>query len=103
MFGYIGLFDTAHNYTLRFTITHAVVSTVMSSLPLLVAASNGGHFSSSAGSQTIPGLSYQILTAADHKSWAPAVLFWGSHMIATQPLPNNGGCLQSHNLATAVM
>jgi hypothetical protein len=31
----IGLFDTALDYTLQFTITHTLVSTVTSSLPLL--------------------------------------------------------------------
>jgi hypothetical protein len=33
--GFIGLFDTAHGYTLQFTATHVLVSTVTSSLPLL--------------------------------------------------------------------
>jgi hypothetical protein len=28
---------------------------------------------------------------------------WGVHVIATQPLPSNGRCLQSHYLATALV
>jgi hypothetical protein len=35
MTGFIGLFDTAGDYTLQFTVTHKLVSTVMSSMPLL--------------------------------------------------------------------
>jgi hypothetical protein len=32
---FIGLFDTAHDYKLEFTVTHTLVSTVTSSLLLL--------------------------------------------------------------------
>jgi hypothetical protein len=35
MIAFIGLFDTARDYTLKFTITHTIVFTVTSSLPLL--------------------------------------------------------------------
>jgi hypothetical protein len=35
MTGFIGLFDTAHDYTLQCTVTHKLVSTVTSTLPLL--------------------------------------------------------------------
>jgi hypothetical protein len=35
MTGFIGLFDTAHDYTLQYTITHTLVSTVTSSLLLM--------------------------------------------------------------------
>jgi hypothetical protein len=38
--GHIGLFVTAHDYTLHFTITHTLVSTITSSLSLL---GNGFH------------------------------------------------------------
>jgi hypothetical protein len=34
MIGFIGVFDTAGDYTLQFTVTHTLVSTVTSSLPL---------------------------------------------------------------------
>ncbi|PNF33963.1 hypothetical protein B7P43_G04650 [Cryptotermes secundus] len=44
---FIANFDTSHDYTLQFTITHTLVSTVTSSLLLLGSASNGGHFPSS--------------------------------------------------------
>jgi hypothetical protein len=35
MTGFIGRFDTAREYTLQLTITHTLVATVTSSLPLL--------------------------------------------------------------------
>jgi hypothetical protein len=35
MTGFIGLFDTARDYILQFTIRHTAVSTITSSLPLL--------------------------------------------------------------------
>jgi hypothetical protein len=35
MVGFIGLFDTARDYSLQFTITHRQLSKVTSSLPLI--------------------------------------------------------------------
>lgn len=40
---YIANFDTSHDYTLQFTITYTLVTTVTSSLLLIGSASNGGH------------------------------------------------------------
>jgi hypothetical protein len=40
----------------------------------LVAASNSRRSPSSVGSRTVPGLSYQLLTAAAHNDWIVAVL-----------------------------
>jgi hypothetical protein len=45
--GFIGLFDTACDYTLQFTITHTLVSTVTSSLLLLGSGSQRRTFHSS--------------------------------------------------------
>jgi hypothetical protein len=43
MTAFIGLFDRARNYTLQFTITDTLVSTVTSSLPLLVLLITSRH------------------------------------------------------------
>jgi hypothetical protein len=64
MIGFIGLLDPARDYTLWFTDTHTLtpVSRVTSLLPLL-----GSGFNADVPlplcSRTVPGLSYQLLTA----------------------------------------
>jgi hypothetical protein len=45
MTGFIGLFDTARDNTLQYTVAHTLVSTVTSSIA--VAAFNGGRSPSS--------------------------------------------------------
>jgi hypothetical protein len=60
MTGFIRLFDTARDYTLQFTITHAQLSTVTSSLAV------AWYRLSTAGvslPELSPGLGYQLLTA----------------------------------------
>jgi hypothetical protein len=62
MIGFIGLFDTALDYNLELTITHTLVSTVKSTLPLL----GSGFKRIPLRSRTISVLSYQLLTAIAH-------------------------------------
>jgi hypothetical protein len=64
--------DTGRNYTLHFTIT---CYCPQSRLPCrcLVAASTA-NVSLPVGSRTVPGLSYQLLTAAAYNDWIAAVL-----------------------------
>jgi hypothetical protein len=65
MAGFIGIFDTAGDYTTQFTVTHTSVHSHVftavalywlptAEVPLLL------------GSWTVPGLSYQLLTATAH-------------------------------------
>jgi hypothetical protein len=82
MIGFVRLFDTASNYTLQFTITHAHTHThthtsVHSHVFITrcsVAASNNGD-SLSSGSRTVAGVSYQLLTATACNDWTSAVLW----------------------------
>jgi hypothetical protein len=60
MTGFIGLSDVARDYTSQFTITHTSVHSHVFTSRCSVAA----HFP--LGSRTIPGLSYQLLTATTH-------------------------------------
>jgi hypothetical protein len=64
---FIAHFDTVHDYTLQFTITHTLLPTVTSSLPLLGSSFQRRIFHP-LGSQTVPGLSYQHLTATAHNN-----------------------------------
>jgi hypothetical protein len=57
MTAFIGLFNTVGDYTLQFTITHKLMSTLTSSVTLL-----GSGWPSS---RYVPGLSYELLTATD--------------------------------------
>jgi hypothetical protein len=59
MSGFVGLFDTARDYTLQFTITHTNVHCNVFTSRCSVAAFNDGRFASRA----IAGVSYQLLTA----------------------------------------
>jgi hypothetical protein len=58
---FISHFDTARDYTSQFTITHALVSTVPSTLPLLVSGFQTEDISFPLGSQTVQGLDYQLV------------------------------------------
>jgi hypothetical protein len=70
MIGFIGLFDTARDYTLQFTIihthTHTQVSAVRASLAVARQRFPTADVPLPIGSRTIPGLSYQLLTATAH-------------------------------------
>jgi hypothetical protein len=73
MIGCIRLFDTVHDYTLQFTDrqtdrhahTHIIVHIYVFTSHHLVAASTA-DVPLPLGSQTIPGHSYQLLTATVH-------------------------------------
>jgi hypothetical protein len=68
MTGFIGLFDTARDYTLQFSV-NTLVTTITSSLSSLymVAASNGARSTSpSSGFPNGPRASPKLLTAAAH-------------------------------------
>jgi hypothetical protein len=110
--------------------TNTLVSTVTFSLPLLGSGFQRRTFSFLWIPELSPGLSYQLLTVIAHNDWTSAVLWlvlhitsrhgprskhccphlphccvrvcWGDHVIATEPLPSNGPCLQSHSVTTAV-
>jgi hypothetical protein len=69
MIGFIGLSDTARGYTLQFTVTHTHTCPVTSSLPLLGSGLQRRTFPFLLGSRTVPGLSYQLLTATAHNDW----------------------------------
>jgi hypothetical protein len=66
----IGLFDTACNYTSQFTVTNT--HTRLHCCCLVTASISG--CSLPLRSQTLPGLSYQLLVATAHNDWNPAVL-----------------------------
>jgi hypothetical protein len=78
---WIWLFDTAHHYTLQFTVTHAhthththihIVSTVTSSLAIAREQLRMADIPL-LGSWTIPSLSYKHLTATANNDWALAM------------------------------
>jgi hypothetical protein len=62
--GFVGAFDTSRDYTLQLTIvqTRARAHARTSSLTLLCTGFNDGRFFSSV-TQSVPGLSYQLVTA----------------------------------------
>jgi hypothetical protein len=60
--------------TLQMTVTHRLMFSVTSSLSLLVSGFQRQTFPLPLGSQTVPSLSYQLLTATAHKDWNPAVI-----------------------------
>jgi hypothetical protein len=64
MIGFIGLFVTAGDYTSYFSITHTLAPTDTSSQPLLCTDV----------SRTVPGISYQLLTATADRNRTAAVL-----------------------------
>jgi hypothetical protein len=67
MTGFIGLFITARDYTLQFTITQTLVSTVTSSLPLLGNVFQRRTFPFIWVPELTPWLSYyELLTATAH-------------------------------------
>jgi hypothetical protein len=69
---WIGQIYWTHSTRLHFTIHYLVSSHVFIS-HRFVAASNGG-LPLPLGSQTVPGLSYQLLTATAHNNWTPEVI-----------------------------
>jgi hypothetical protein len=68
--GFIVLFDTAHDYTLQFTITqtHTLVSTVTSSLPLLGSGFQQWTFPHLWVPELSLASSCQLLSAAAHNN-----------------------------------
>jgi hypothetical protein len=74
--GFIGLFHTARDYTLQFTITNMVIFSHAFFL-LLGSSSQQWTYSSSSGFRNCPGLSYKFLSVTAHndctrfgKPWA---------------------------------
>jgi uncharacterized Zn-finger protein len=67
MIGFIGLFDTVHEYTIQVTVTHSSVHSHVFTIRCSVAASNNGHsdIPLPLASLTISGLNYQLLTTAE--------------------------------------
>jgi hypothetical protein len=66
MTGFIGLFDTARDYTLQITITHTQVPTVTSLLLLFGSGFHQRTIPLPLSSQTVHGLSFQLLTGTAH-------------------------------------
>jgi hypothetical protein len=67
MIGFIGLFDAARGYTLQYTVTHTHTS-AHSHVFTAVAWQrlSTADFPLPQGSRTVPGHSYQLLTATAH-------------------------------------
>jgi hypothetical protein len=60
MSGFIGLFDTAREYTFQFTISHTLVSTVTPSLPLLGSGFQRWTFPFLLVPEIFPYVTYQL-------------------------------------------
>jgi hypothetical protein len=72
MTGFIGLFDTARDYTLQYTVnTHTSVHSHVFTSRCSVAASNDWN-SLFVGSRTVPGLIYELLTSTAHSDLSPS-------------------------------
>jgi hypothetical protein len=74
MIEFIGLFDTACDYTLQFALALTCVLSHVFTNRCSVAASNGGR-PLPLRFRTIPGLSFQILRAAVYNDWTAGVVW----------------------------
>jgi hypothetical protein len=110
MIRFIGLFYTAHDYTLQFTITHNSVHSNVFSSRCLVVASNDGNSASSG----FPNCSWSQLPASHDNSsqrlnlssslpdLIQSLTNTTSHYCCIQLLPWKHDCLQSCYSVTAV-